>query len=268
MQSEHKVTKWKCAATSHPEPEIFDTEAEFVAHTKSEHKGAFTSDEMFELANLGRYEVPRELDVDLCLECPLCMASFEDQGFMDIYCHIAEDLVEYAVLSLPESPYPVANQSQQASSNHPSTGDRGIGQRRESEVETEKTIPWSLWDIDSPETEKELEIYKADFKNPPDASDTQVLAEIGKDVQMARQKRLLMEPDPSQHLLREYNNELIPDANDAQVPGDPSDKHSSQMGVDHPHSGKDKTPLTHKPSFYSRCSKWRDRMSIFENIYY
>lgn len=220
MQIEHKLTKWKCAATSHPEPRIIGTEADFVAHTKSEHKGAFTSDEILELANLGRYEVPRALDVELWLECPLCMVSFEDQDAIDVYCHIAEDLVEYAVLSLPESPYPVVNQSQQASSNNAKINDHQIRQRRESEVETEKLYPWSLWEINSPETEKELESYTQDFTDVPDASDTQVLAEIWKDVQMARQKRLQMEPDPSQQLLREYKNEIVPDGIDVQVPAD------------------------------------------------
>lgn len=220
MQIEHKVTKWKCTAASHPEPRIIDTEADFVAHTESEHKGAFTFDEMLELANLGRYEVPRELDVDLWSECPLCMVSFEDQDAMAVYGHIAEDLVEYALLSLPESPYPVTNQSQQASSNYSSIGDRVIGQRQESEVETEKLIPWSLWEIESPQTEKGAESYKADLTDIPDASDTQVLADIWNDIQVARQKRLLMEPDPSQHLLREYKNEVPPDGKDAQVSGE------------------------------------------------
>ena len=127
---------------------------------------------------------------------------------MAVYGHIAEDLVEYALHSLPESPYPVANQSQQVSSNYPSFGDRQIGQRRESEVETEKLIPWSLWEIESPQTETEVESYKADLIDIPDTSDTQVLVDIWKDVQRVRQKRLQMEPDPSQHLLREYKNEL------------------------------------------------------------
>lgn len=218
MQMEHKVTKWKCAATSHPEPKIIDTEASFVEHTKSEHKGAFTPDEILELAILGKYEVPRELDVDLWSECPLCRDSFEDQHAMDVYCHIAEDLVEYAKLSLPESPYPVANQSQQNSSNDPKISDHGTRQPRESEVDPENFLPWSLWDIDSPKTEKELEIYMTDFIDVPDAGDTQVWAEIWKEIHMARQKRLQIEPDPSQHLLREYNNEIIPDGKDAQVP--------------------------------------------------
>lgn len=218
MEMEHKVTKWKCAATSHPEPKIIDTEAGFIEHTKSEHKGAFTSDEILELAILGRYEVPRKLDYHLWSECPLCSDPFEDQHAMNVYCHIAEDLVEYAKLSLPKSPYPVANKSQQNSSNDPKIRDGGAGQPRESEVETDISFPWSLWDIDSPKTEKELEIYMADFTDVPDASDTQVWAEISKDIQMTRQERLQMEPDPSQHLRREYNNQIIPDGKDAQVP--------------------------------------------------
>lgn len=216
---EHKVAKWKCAATSHPEPKIIDTEADFIEHTKSEHKGAFTSDEILELAILGRYEVPRELDVHLWSECPLCRDSFEDQHAMDVYRHIAEDLIEYAKLSLPESPYPVANQSQQNSSNDPKASDRETGQPRKSEVEMEFFFPWSSWDIDSPKTEKELEIYRADLKHVPDAGDKQVWAEeIWKDIDMARQKRLQKEPDPSQHLLREYKNEVIPDGKDARFP--------------------------------------------------
>ncbi|KAK1236878.1 hypothetical protein MKX08_007826 [Trichoderma sp. CBMAI-0020] len=92
------------------------TDAEFLAHTESEHKEDFITEEIFELANLGRYEITRDLEVHILLECPICTVSFESKDILSVYSHIADDLAEYAGVSLHEPPYPNANTSQEASS--------------------------------------------------------------------------------------------------------------------------------------------------------
>ncbi|PKK54322.1 hypothetical protein CI102_1074, partial [Trichoderma harzianum] len=116
MQTKHKVAEWKCVSSCQSNIRTFQTEAEFLIHTENEHKEDFTTEEMLELANIGRYEINRELGVDILLECPICTISFEDHEFLTVYSHIAEELAEYAWISLPESPHADTNVSQKASS--------------------------------------------------------------------------------------------------------------------------------------------------------
>ncbi|KAK2593623.1 hypothetical protein QQS21_008671 [Conoideocrella luteorostrata] len=212
MQTKHKVVKWKCVSSCHPEIQAFSTEAEFLAHTEFEHKEDFTTEEMLELANLGRYEITRELEVDILPKCPICMISFESEDFLSVYSHIAEDLVDYARISLPESPHADANSSQEDSSKSASVDDGRIGQRRESEIEANRMFPWSLWDFDSPETRGDLDCYDDGLNRIPDPSNTDVavLAEIRYDICNARHKRLQKKPDHNLHLLRQYREEPNP----------------------------------------------------------
>ncbi|KAL7916500.1 hypothetical protein GGI35DRAFT_433224 [Trichoderma velutinum] len=208
MQTKHKVARWKCVPSCQSIIRNFQTEAEFLAHAENEHKEEFTAEEMLELANIGRYEINRELEVDILLECPICTISFEDKDFLAVYSHIAEDLTEYAWISLTESPHADANVCQKASSKSASVDDGRIGQRRESEIETERMLPWSLWDSDDPKTRSDLADHDADLKPVPDPSDAEVVVwtEIQSSIRNARRERLQQEPDPSQNLLREYND--------------------------------------------------------------
>lgn len=213
MQTEHKVAKWKCVSSCQSNIRIFQTEAEFLTHTENDHKEDFTAEEMIELANIGRHEINRELGADILLECPICTVLFEDHDFLTVYSHIAEELAEYAWISLPESPHADTNVSQKASSKSASIDDGRIGQRRESEIEADKMFPWSLWEFDNLETKSDLVHHDADLKLIPDPSDADVavLAEIRSDIRNARRERLRQEPDPSQNLLREYKHEPKPD---------------------------------------------------------
>lgn len=213
MQMNHKVAKWKCVSSCQSNIRNFQTEAEFLTHTENEHKGDFTTEEMLELANIGRYEINRELGADILLECPICTISFEDQGFLTVYSHIAEELAEYAWISLPESPNADANVSQKASSKSAGVDGGRISQRRESETETDRMFPWSLWDSDDTETRNDLIHHDTDLKLDPDPTDAEVavLDEIRSDIRNARHERLRQEPDPSQNLLREYKDEPNPD---------------------------------------------------------
>ncbi|QYS93020.1 hypothetical protein H0G86_000411 [Trichoderma simmonsii] len=213
MQTKHKVAKWKCVSSCQSNIRTFQTEAEFLTHTENEHKEDFTTEEMLELANIGRYEINCELGADILPECPICTISFEDHDFLIVYNHIAEELAEYAWISLPESPNADINVSQKASSKSASVDEGRIGQRRESEIEADKMFPWSLWDSDDPETKSDLFQHDADLKLIPDPSDVDVtmLADIRSDIRNARHERLQQEPDPSQNLLREYRDEINPD---------------------------------------------------------
>ncbi|KAH8898072.1 hypothetical protein GQ53DRAFT_880990, partial [Thozetella sp. PMI_491] len=104
IQSAHTTTHWKCAAVSHSEAPVFETESQFIAHVNSEHEELFNEEEVAELANLSSFERPRTLDESLWPECPICTESFDGNDFLSVFCHIAKDLVEYAVLSLPDPP--------------------------------------------------------------------------------------------------------------------------------------------------------------------
>lgn len=209
MQTNHKVVKWKCIPSCQSEIRSFQTEAEFLAHAESEHKEGSTAEEILELANLGRYEIDRELEVDILLECPICTVSFETEDFLSVYSHIANDLSEYARISLPESPYVDVNTRQETSSRPASIKDGRIGQRRESEIEADRMFPWSLWDSGNPEIGSDLAYYDADLKPIPDLSDTHIMdfAKVLSDIRNKRHKYLQQEPDPSQNLLREYKDE-------------------------------------------------------------
>ncbi|KAL6835930.1 hypothetical protein J3E69DRAFT_373214 [Trichoderma sp. SZMC 28015] len=209
MQIKHKVAKWKCVSSCQSNIRTFQTEAEFLTHAEDEHKEDFTTEEMLELANIGRYEINRELGADILSECPICRMSFEDLDFLTMYSHIAKELAEYAWISLPDSPHADTDVSQKASSKSASFDDGRIGQRRESEIEADRMFPWSLWDSDDPETRIDLIQHDADLKLDPDPSDADVavLAEIRSDIRNARRERLRQEPDPSQNFLREYKDE-------------------------------------------------------------
>ncbi|KAL6819770.1 hypothetical protein V8C40DRAFT_276341 [Trichoderma camerunense] len=221
MQTKHKVSKWKCVSSCQSNMRTFQTEAEFLTHTENEHKEDFTTEEMLELANIGRYEINREVGADILLQCPICTILFEDRDFLTVYSHIAEELAEYAWISLPESPHADINidVSQKASSKSASVDDGGIGQRCESEIEADKMFPWSLWDFDNPETRGDLIQHDADLKLIPDLSDVDitVLAEIRSDIRNARQERLRQEPDPSQNLLRKYGDEINPEEDEDMI---------------------------------------------------
>ncbi|PNP52401.1 hypothetical protein THARTR1_07005 [Trichoderma harzianum] len=205
MQTKHKVAKWKCVSSCQSSIRTFQTEAEFLTHTENEHKQDFTTEEILELTNIGRYEINRELGTDSLLECTVCIISFEGKDFLTVYGHIAKELAEYALVSLPESPHAGANVSQQASPESSNVDDDRIDQSHESEIEVDRMFLWSLWDSVDPETRSDLARHDADLQPIPDSSDADVtvLAGIGSDIRNARHERLQQEPDPSQNLLRE-----------------------------------------------------------------
>jgi hypothetical protein len=212
MQTKHKIAKWKCVFLCQSKIRTFQTEAEFLTHIEYEHNEDFTTEEMLELANLGRYEIPRELEVAILPECPICTISFMDKDFLSVYSHIAKDLAEYAWISLSESPHAATKVSGEVSSGSASVHDGRIGQRRKSEIEADEMFPWSLWDCDSPETRSDLAHHDDDLRPIPDPSDTNVsvLDEVRSDISIVRHERLRQEPDPSKNLLREYKVEPYP----------------------------------------------------------
>lgn len=175
MKTDHKASQWTCAAQPHLTPEIFSTEAEFLAHMSSEHSDAFTLADLSHLARFSKQEVPRELDGSVLSICPICAVSLEalEGKIDDLYRHIAQELFDYALLSLKDLPGIMGllqGESERFPSSNGNGADQGADKRRQSEIEQDVTLPWSKWLAendepvpDSPETEAELENLKQDL---------------------------------------------------------------------------------------------------------
>lgn len=221
MQIDHKVTKWKCDLEPHQEILVFDKESDFVTHIDAIHGETFTSDESLDLAILKKHEASRDLHTDIWSNCPICMRSFAEQDFMSIYCHIAEDLVDYANFSLPDSPYSAMNHSQHTSScDTPVTN--LITRKHGSRTEADKRLPWELWETSSTETDKDLERYKEGCMDVPDTNtnDTDIWLAIQEDIQTVLHNRMKNELDHIKHQFKENQdrlNERKGDAADADI---------------------------------------------------
>ena len=206
MRTDHTITKWKCSHTSHKEPLIFNTEVQFNAHAQSTHQ-KLTSDEALELAKLCGFQVPQELTAMAWAECPICRVSLDEFDFMSAYCHIANDLLDFAFYSLPDDPQLEHSQSLQLSSPLSMySDDAATGQRRKSEAETDRLFPWSLWEgINSLKTKKDLQAYESDLIHPSFIrwKASQQLGQVWESIKTENIERLRTEPDPSLNLQRE-----------------------------------------------------------------
>ncbi len=151
MQKEHKTSKWQCNAISHKAPCVMESYAEFISHTKSEHPGTFAVNELDELAEYARIEIPRNIDDIRFDDCPLCLTNLASERLKSQCYHIAEELVEIALLSVPtelktykRDPQPSVQPSIKNGSQEISIP--GVG--RASDPELEQTFPWELWETD------------------------------------------------------------------------------------------------------------------------
>ncbi|KAF7537672.1 hypothetical protein G7054_g3545 [Neopestalotiopsis clavispora] len=197
MCTGHTITKWKCSNTSHIKPLIFDTEAQFSAHTESTHE-ELTGEEVLELATLSSFQVPREPEAMVWPECPICTVSLDGFDFLSACCHIAQDLLNFAFYSLPEGTELENSQSLQLSDRLSSSSDGAIGRRRQSEAETDEAYPWSLWDADnSPETEKDIQAYQGDLRTPLSVplEHSQQIDQIWETIRNKHVQRMETQPD-------------------------------------------------------------------------
>lgn len=214
MRTDHTITKWKCSNTFHTKPLIFDTKAEFTAHTQSTHE-KFTEKEALELAKLSSFQVPRKLEAMTWSECPICAASLDGSGFMSAHCHIAKDLLSFAFYSLPEGLEPEDSQSLQPSGRNSISSDSAIGQLRKGEAETAQ-VYWSLLDADnSAEAEKNLQATQSELGTslfiPPE--DIQQSNQVPETIQIENSERMELEPEPSHNLRRNYPEDIAMDTN-------------------------------------------------------
>ncbi|KAI9146880.1 Vegetative incompatibility protein [Paramyrothecium foliicola] len=210
MRTDHTTTRWKCSNTSHTEPLIFDTEVQFTAHAHSSH-GKFTGEEVIELAALSSFQTPRELAAMAWSKCPICTVSLDGSDFMSACCHIANDLLEFALHSLPDSPDLAESQSLQVSDSLRVSSDAAMGRHENSETVTDQTHLWSSWDADmSQAAEKDLQAYESDlivssYMNPEHSHE---LDRVWETIRLKNTERMKTEPDPSQTLRREYPNDV------------------------------------------------------------
>jgi hypothetical protein len=141
----------------------------------SDHPDVFIPADLSHIARFSKQEVPGELDGSVLSVCPMCAVSLENfEGKIEnLYCHIAQELFDYALLSLKYLPGLMGllrGESERFPSSKGNETDQGAGKRWPSEVEQDETLPWSLWLTgndepvpDSPKTEVELEILNQDM---------------------------------------------------------------------------------------------------------